>query len=231
MSANIRSRRSEIALLVGAPLLLAIVELFHPRPHDLLSVDVRAWLAVHYAQSVLFPLAAFAVAAWVRGQSGTAAAVCRAAMFVFGATWTAWDAVAGVATGILVNAAHSSGAPEAWRAPIDAIWEQPIMGGGTASVFAVMGAIALSVGTVFAAIALKRAGSSWLPVLLLAISGFGITAFKTHAWPGGPLTFGGLAIAGAWLLLERARLTQPDSGAAHESAAPGGRSATLHGRR
>jgi hypothetical protein len=230
---NVKTRRSrsEWALVIGAPALLALVELIHPHPHDLLHLDVPMWLVVHYAQIPLFPLAALGVVRLVQGRTGIIAGICRAAMFVFGASWTAWDAVAGVATGILVNAAHSSGAPEAWRAPIDAIWEQPIMGGGTASVFAVMGAIALSVGTVFAAIALKRAGSSWLPVLLLAISGFGITAFKTHAWPGGPLTFGGLAIAGAWLLLERARLTQPDSGAAHESAAPGGRSATLHGRR
>ena len=32
---------SEIALVVGAPLLLAVVELFHPHPHDLLNLDVE----------------------------------------------------------------------------------------------------------------------------------------------------------------------------------------------
>jgi hypothetical protein len=54
---------SEIALVVGAPLLLAVVELFHPHPHDLLNLDVDTWLAVHYAQIPLFPLSALAVAA------------------------------------------------------------------------------------------------------------------------------------------------------------------------
>jgi hypothetical protein len=39
--------------------------------------------------------------------------------------------------------------------------------------------------------------------ILLAASSFGIAIFATHAWPGGPLTFGGLALAGGWLLWER----------------------------
>jgi len=40
-------------------------------------------------------------------------------------------------------------------------------------------------------------------VVLLALSGFGISIFRTHAWPGGPLTFAGISLAGAWLLWER----------------------------
>jgi hypothetical protein len=50
-----------------------------------------------------------------------------------------------------------------------------------------------------------RPGGSWAPVALLALSSFGIPIFKTHAWPGGPLTFGGFAVAAAWLQWERAR--------------------------
>jgi hypothetical protein len=52
----------ESSLIMGAPLLLALVELLHPQPHDLLKLDVRMWLAVHYAQIALFPLAALAIA-------------------------------------------------------------------------------------------------------------------------------------------------------------------------
>jgi hypothetical protein len=47
-------RLPEMALVVGAPLLLAVVELFHPHPHDLLKLDVQTWLVVHYAQIPLF---------------------------------------------------------------------------------------------------------------------------------------------------------------------------------
>ena len=39
-------RLADIALVVGAPLSLAIVELFHPHPHDLFKLNVQTWLAV-----------------------------------------------------------------------------------------------------------------------------------------------------------------------------------------
>lgn len=194
----------DVVLIVGAPLMLAIVELFHPHADDLLRLDTRTWLAVHYAQIALFPLAALGVTWLVRARTDLAAVLCRLAMFVFGVVWVAWDSVAGVTTGILVQAAHLSGSPEAWRAALDAIWTHPIVG-GLAGLFAVLGSMALSLGTVAAGISLKLDGSSWGPVILLALSGFGIAIFQTHAWPGGPLTFGGIAVAGAWLLWERMR--------------------------
>jgi hypothetical protein len=203
-----RQRLPEMALVVGAPLLLAVVELFHPHPQDLLKLDVQTWLVVHYAQIPLFPLSALAVTALVRGRADIAATLCRAAMFVFAVSYTAFDTAAGVVTGILVKAAHTSGTPDAWRAPINAVWIDPIMGGSPlipAPFLAVLGSVALPVGAVAAAVSLKRAGSSWAPVALLALSSFGIAIFKTHAWPGGPLTFGGLAVAGGWLLWERAQ--------------------------
>jgi len=198
--------RWRIALIVGAPLLLAIVELFHPHPDDLLQVDVKTWLAVHYAQIPLFPLSALAVTALITGRTGLAATICRVAMFMFAVSYVAFDTAAGVVTGILVDAAQNSHDPEAWRAAINAVWTHPVMGGSplvAAPFLAVLGSVALSVGAVAAAVALKRGGSSWGPVVLLAISSFGIGIFKTHAWPGGPLTFGGIAIAAAWLLWER----------------------------
>jgi hypothetical protein len=128
-------------------------------------------------------------------------------MFIFAVSYVAFDTAAGVVTGILVKAAHASGAPDTWRAPIDAVWAHPIVGGSPltpAPILAVLGSVALSVGAIAAAISLKRSGSPWAPVLLLAISSFGIAIFKTHAWPGGPLTFGGIAVASGWLLWGRA---------------------------
>ena len=189
-------------LSVGAPLALAVLELFHPHPGNLLTLDVRPWLVVHYAQIVLFPLSAVAVALLVRGRDDIAATICRAAMFLFAASYVAFDTAAGVVTGILVDAAQRSGAADAWRPAIDAVWAHPIVGGsplGPPPFLAVLGSVALSVGAIAAAVSLRRVGRSWAPVVLLAISSFGIAAFKTHAWPGGPATFGGIAIAAAWL--------------------------------
>jgi len=122
-------RVSEVAWIVGAPLLLAIVELYHPHPHDLLNVDVDTWLAVHYAQIPLFALTALAIAWLVRGRRDVLASVCRAAMFVFGVTYVVFDTAAGVVTGILVQAAHETTAPDTWRDAIDAVWTHPIVGG------------------------------------------------------------------------------------------------------
>lgn len=198
---------SEIALVVGAPSLLAVVELFHPHP-DLSRLDVGTWLAVHYAQIPLFALAALAMVALVRGRADIAAAVCRVAMFIFAVSYIAFDTAAGVVTGILVDGARASGTPDVWRAPIDAVWMHPIVGGSPlvpAPFLAVLGSVAWSVGAVGAAVSLRRAGSSWGPVVLLALSSFGIAVFKTHAWPGGPVMFGGFATASAWLLWERSR--------------------------
>jgi len=39
----------------------------------------------------------------------------------------------------------------------------------------------------------------WTPVALLAISAVSFGVFRTHAWPGGPVAFGALALATAWL--------------------------------
>lgn len=199
---------SFLLLSVGAPLLLAIVECFHPHPRELFDLDVGTWLGIHYAQIPLFPLSAIAVAALLRGRRDMAALISRIALFFFAVSFTAFDTAAGVVTGILLKAAHKSSSPESWRPAIDAVWMHPIVGGSPAIVplLAVLGSVALSVGTVAAAVSLKRVGSSWVPVVLLAVSGFGISIFKTPAWPGGPLTFGGIALAGAWLLLERQSL-------------------------
>jgi hypothetical protein len=194
----------EIALWAGAPFLLAIVEIFHPHPPaNLLTLDVQRWLFVHYAQIPLFPLSAYGFAQLVRGQTGFAAMLCRIGMFVFGVIYIAFDTAAGLVTGILVKTANASAAPDTWRPAIEAVFFHPIVGGAPAPLFAILGSVALSIGAAAAAVTLKRSGSSWAPIVLLVLASFGIAIFKSHAWPGGPLTFGGMAVATAWLMWEK----------------------------
>lgn len=194
-----------VASVSGAPLTLAAVELFHPHPVDLLDLDVRLWMLVHYAQIPLFALSALAVTSLVRGHTDMAATVARIALFVFALSFVAFDTVAGVAVGILVDSAQASSAPKAWRGAIDALWMHPIMGGmrlnGDPSL-AVLGRVMLAIGTIAAAVSLKRSGSPWAPVGLLAISSLGINLLHSHSWPGGPLTFGGIALAAGWVQYE-----------------------------
>jgi hypothetical protein len=192
-------------LVVGAPLALAVLELVHPHPHEVFELDLQTWLVVHYLQLPLMPLAALAMTLLLNDRSGLAGALCRACMFVFAVSYTAFDTAAGLVTGELVKAAQATGTPQAWEAPVMAVWRHPILGGapGTVPLLAVLGAVAWLVGALGAAVAVRRAGSSWIPVGLLVISGLGLVVFRTHAWPGGPLTFGSLAAAAAWLQWER----------------------------
>lgn len=197
----------DVAKVVTAPLTLAVLEWFHPHPNDLLDLDVRRWMVVHYAQIPLFALSALSVTMLLQRHTDVAAAIARTALFVFALSFVAFDTVAGVAVGILVDAAQASASPEAWRGAIDALWTHPIMGGtrldGDPSL-AVLGRASLAIGTVAAAVALKRSGSSWAPVVLLAISSLGLNLLHSHSWPGGPLTFAGIALAAGWVQYEAA---------------------------
>jgi len=195
-----------LASIVG-PLTLAIVEIVHPHAHDLFDVDLTRWMAVHYAQIVLFPLAAWSQAMLIRGERGYAAAISRMSMFVFAVTYVAFDTAAGVVTGVLVRSALASGSPEAWRSPVLAIWNHPIVGGSSdgAPALAVIGTLAWLLGTLCSAFVIRRARHSWGPIVLLVISAFGLFVFRTHAWPGGPITFGSLGLAVGLVELERRR--------------------------
>lgn len=197
-----------IATVMAAPLVLAIVEIFHPHPEDLFALDVDRWMLVHYAQIPLFPLAAWSVASLVRDQRDWAAWFCKAGLFVFAVAFTSFDTAAGLVIGLLVKGALASGHPETWRDMIDALWFDPILGGKgftDAPLMGLIGRLSLSFGAVAGAISLKRAGHGWLPVGLLALASFGINIFKSHSWPGGPLTFGGLALAAGWIRWESLR--------------------------
>jgi hypothetical protein len=206
MKAHSRGYLFLSVLVVGAPLVLAVIELFHPQPHDLIHLDTRMWLIVHYLQIPLFPLAALAACLLLRGRSGFLPVLVWTAMFVFAVSFTAFDTAAGVVTGILTRAAQSSGSFEAWQQPLMTVWRDPIVGGapGTSPLLAVLGSIAWSVGLVGVAVDVWRTRRAWIAVLLLVISAFGLSVFRTHAWPGGPVSFGALAVAAAWIEWKRA---------------------------
>ena len=181
--------RSRI-VAVTAPAMLAILEVFHPHPHDLLNLDLTRWMAVHYAQLALFPLAALVECSLAAGAGGLGANLCRIAMFVFAVSSVAFDTAAGLVTGVLVHSARTAGAPEAWRAPIMAVWDHAVIGGSSDAVpvLAVLGTMAWLVGSVAASVTLRGPGQSWLPTVALNVSAFGLFVFRTHGWPGGPLT-------------------------------------------
>lgn len=100
-------------LLIAAPLAFIVAAALHPAGEDTdrLYEDIAAvsgrWLGVHLAQLVL--CLGIAATLWfaVRGRRGAAPTVARVAIPVYLVFFTAFDAVAGIATGIAVRHAGS----------------------------------------------------------------------------------------------------------------------------
>lgn len=169
------TRGARLLVVLGAPLALAAVELWHPlfaadAEGDLLRVADR-WLLVHLIQLPLFALLALALYFLVDGCAGVAAAVARIGAIVFGALYTAFDAVAGIATGVLAREANGLGPTEraTLEAAIDTLFRDRIVG-GESSVLAVSASLAWLVAAAAAALALRRAGVHRVAVVLIALS-------------------------------------------------------------
>ena len=186
-------------LLLGAPLALAVLMLFHPSPYDDVAgelVPIAAWwTALHAAQFVLFALVGAAVWLLVEGLRGIAATVARVGAVVFVLFYDIGDAIAGVATGVLAGGAASGALSE--RSAVEAV--EAIFADPTKNLFFQVGIYAWILALAAAAVALWRAGSPRLPLLLLAPAAY-FTTFD-HARPFGSLAFACFFLAAAWLEL------------------------------
>lgn len=195
-------RRWRGIVLLGAPLALGLLEVFHPHYADDAARELLPhadrWLLVHLLQLPLFGLLAFALYLLVEGLAGPAATASRVGTAIFVVFYTALDAVAGIATGVLAR--HALGAPEAERealtAVIDQLFTHPLVGGGFSLVTAIATAGWL-LATLGAAAAHARAGSGLPPVLLLAVAG--LVFAVGHVPPSAQIGLGALFAAAAWL--------------------------------
>jgi hypothetical protein len=104
--AGTRSTPVRFALL-ATPLLFAVTLAFHPQTNPALSAEFLGqngrWIGVHVVQLVLTVPLGFAVPWALEGLYGAAATVARLAMATFMVFFSAYDAVAGLATGILIR--------------------------------------------------------------------------------------------------------------------------------
>ena len=196
VDAGILSRR---LLLLAAPLALALLMLFHPSPYDDVAGELVPiagwWTALHAVQFVLFALAGAAVWLLVGGLRGGAATVARLGAVVFVLFYDIGDAIAGVATGILAGGVASGALSE--RAAVEAV--EALFADPTKNLFFQVGIYAWIAALAAAAVALWRAGSPRLPLLLLAPAAYFVTF--DHARPFGSLAFACFFLAAAWLEL------------------------------
>src|SRR5215217_5192146 len=97
-------------VLLGTPLVLAFLLLFHPSPYDDVAGELMPiagwWIALH---TIVFGLVPFmGVALWLltAGLEGVVATLSRVAVVVFTLFYDAGDAIAGISTGILARSAE-----------------------------------------------------------------------------------------------------------------------------
>jgi hypothetical protein len=204
-------RGLRLLVVVGAPIALAVLELWHPlfasgAEADLLPVADR-WLAVHLLQLPLFALLALSLHLLVDGLRGAPASIARVGAIVFASLYAALDAVAGIATGVLARASVDldPAARSAVVTAIDDLFADPIVGGG-ASVLTIAASLAWLIAALAAAMALRGAGAHRVAVVLVALAA--VLFPLGHTPPNAQLALGCFA-AGAALAELGPRSTRP----------------------
>jgi len=88
-------------VLAATSVAWVVVALIHPT--SLTDDDTPIWMIVHIGQLVFAPIVALGILALLKGIEGPTAMVARAAAVLWAAWFSAFDAIAGIATGILIG--------------------------------------------------------------------------------------------------------------------------------
>jgi hypothetical protein len=193
--------------MFGAPLLWAILTLVHPSGEGEISAalqdEVGRWLFVHVAQVVLAPFLALAVWLLLQGIESLAATISRVALVFWLVFFSTYDALAGIASGVLVRQANSVSGEEraSFSEAADFLFDSHIS--GNISWFGVVAAVTWVIVATAAAVALRGAGANWLTTAAAALSAL----FAFHA--GYPAFIGLIALLVAAFLWERRRAQSP----------------------
>jgi hypothetical protein len=189
-----------------APLGFAALLMAHPTGdtfYEAAGAHNTAWLTVHVGAAVLFPLMAAVVWRLLRGVPGPAARIGRGALVVFAVSYTAWEVMTGIATGVLAGAGDADGVER-----ITTHWLS-----GELGVFNSVGSLAWTAAIAAGVVALRAAGAR--PAVLV---GLGLSALMVmHVPPIGPLALTGLAAAA---MLGQSRPREVDQGPPLTSARP-----------
>jgi len=185
-------------VLVGTPLALAVLELFHPQPTGAVeAVEQGEWFFwFHMIQVPLIGLIALAVYLLTEGLVGRAVTVSRWAAGVFAVFFSAYDAAAGIATGFVLRSAEGLSADEQ-AVVFEMVKDMPEV--SLIFILSIVGTAGWVVALIAAAVALRRAGAARGPFVLLILAG--VFLLGGHPFPFGTLAFGCFALATAWLEL------------------------------
>jgi hypothetical protein len=202
------SRRLSGLFYAAGPFLWAVLILFHPDPAGDNAFDgvrdvVDRWLVIHVGQLILTPFLFLAVWRLLDGLTSTAATISRCALVVWTVFFSAYDAVQGIATGVLVR--HTNRLPDteqdAIAGALDYLVYDSFLAGNTSVLGLVAGGAWLTV-AIAAAVALHHARAGRTVVVLACVS----TVFTMHV---APAAIGLLALTAAVAIRERQRSSQP----------------------
>ena len=198
-----RLSRVEIVLLIGVPLVWAVLLLFHPTGdgddfYPIVRDQVTAWIIVHVGTLLFIPLIAAAVYVLLRGVEGPAARVARVALAPFVVFYAAWEALIGIGVGILADEVNGLSAAEQ---PAGAKVIEDFADSGIIRAFELIGTGSLFIALTATGIALRRRAGAPLAVPVLLV-----LAAVPIAWHVRPFGQVGLALfIAAVFLVVRAR--------------------------
>jgi hypothetical protein len=196
-------------ILLGTPLTLTILMLFHPWPYrDVLGQLVPIagwWTTLHILQFILFAFMGAAVWLMTDGLRGVLVTVSRLGALLFAIFYNIGDAVAGISTGLLARSIADAPSEEratALAGSIETLFHDPLK-----SLFFTIGEYGWSVALIAAAVALYRIGAPRVPLILLALPV--ILIHHDHAVPYGSVTFGSFLVVALWLELSSRSSSKP----------------------
>jgi hypothetical protein len=204
-------------LLLAPPLAFAAFEGIHPRPdvNAQAVMEVATWFATFHAiQLVLIGLVAVSVAILADELGAARAWSTRLGIGVFLIFFSAYDAVAGIATGLAMRSARDLPAAEQ-EAVFEMVKDWP---GWDPPVFAlnIVGTLGWVVALVGIALIARRAGAARSEWVFIGLAG--VFLMGGHPFPFGTIAFGCLFIAA--LVHVRTTAGADQGAAAHPRSSP-----------
>jgi hypothetical protein len=204
---SLRMTRGTAAFLIGVPIAWAVLLLFHPMGEGSniyaeLNEKTTVWMVVHIGTFFFVGLMALAVYLLVRDLPGTAARIAKWAAPVFALFFGAWETVAGLVEGALVQHANDlpAGQVPTIEGALQSLHDNRIV--GDFGLLNSVGSLAWMTAAIAAAVAVRKAGAPLSAAVLLGLSAIA----AQHPPPAGPL---GLAFfAGAMVLLYRSQTAE-----------------------
>jgi hypothetical protein len=199
-----------LVLLVVPALAFAVFEIFHPQPeiNARAVMDVATWFAAFHAiQLLLIGLVAVSVLIIADEYGAAGAWTTRLGIGVFLIVFSAYDSVAGIATGLAMRSARDLPVAQQ-EAVFQTVKDWPAF---DPSVFAlnIIGTLGWVVALVGLAVIARRAGAARSEWIFLGLGG--LFLMGGHPFPFGTIAFGCLFIAA--LLHERSRSSSASAAA------------------